>query len=52
VGLYEARGAVVVFGHPPHGYYAVIWDREAYEAKPGETRVGVWDGLTIVHGRA
>lgn len=51
VGMYETRGAVVVFGHPPQGYFAVIWDRDAYQDRPGETRVGVWDGLTIVHGQ-
>ena len=50
VGSYETEGAVVVFGHPPMGYYAVVWDPCAYAGRPGETRVGIWDGLTILHG--
>jgi hypothetical protein len=51
VGLYDAPGAVIVFGHPPNGYFAVVWDEGAYEAKPEETRVGIWDGLFVMHGQ-
>ena len=50
VGLYDVPGAVIVFGHPPRGYFAVVWDHVAYESKPGETHVGIWDGLFVVHG--
>ena len=50
VGVYDAPGAVIVFGHPPRGYFAVVWDESAYQAKANETRVGIWDGLFVVHG--
>lgn len=50
VGLYDVPGAVIVFGHPPRGYFAVVWDHVAYESKADETHVGIWDGLFVVHG--
>ena len=50
VGLYDVPGAVIVFGHPPRGYFAVVWDHVAYKSRAPETHVGIWDGLFVVHG--